>query len=38
LELQLVSPPLAGVGEGICGRGSDVKVTVVERKNMCPGC
>jgi hypothetical protein len=31
-----VSPPLAGVVEVICGRGLDVKVTVVERKNMCP--
>jgi hypothetical protein len=27
-----VPTPLAGVGEVICGRGSDVKVTVVERK------
>jgi hypothetical protein len=27
-----VSPPLAGVGEVICGRGSDVKVMVEERK------
>jgi hypothetical protein len=27
-----VSPPLAGVGEVICGRGSDVKIMVEERK------
>jgi hypothetical protein len=27
-----VSPPLVGVGEVICGRGSDVKVMVEERK------
>jgi hypothetical protein len=27
-----VSPPLAGVGEVICGRGSDVKIMVAERK------
>jgi hypothetical protein len=38
-ELKRVSPPLAGVGEVICGRGLDANVTVVERKNnMCPGC
>jgi hypothetical protein len=33
-----VSPPLMGVGEVICERGLDVKVMVVERKNMHPGC
>jgi hypothetical protein len=27
-----VSPPLAGVGEVICGRVSDVKIMVKERK------
>jgi hypothetical protein len=27
-----VSPPLAGVGEFICGRGSDVKIMVEGRK------
>jgi hypothetical protein len=27
-----VSPPLAGVGEVICGRGSDVKIMVEEGK------
>jgi hypothetical protein len=32
-----VSPPLAGVGEVICGRGSDVKVVVEERKMREPG-
>jgi hypothetical protein len=32
-----VSPPLAGVGEVICGRGSDVKVMVEERKIREPG-
>jgi hypothetical protein len=32
-----VSPPLAGVGEVICGRGSDVKVMVEERKICEPG-
>jgi hypothetical protein len=37
-ELKRVSPPLAGVGEVIYGRGSDINVTAVERKNMCPGC
>jgi hypothetical protein len=31
-ELKRVSPPLAGVGEVICGRGSDLKVMVEERK------
>jgi hypothetical protein len=31
-ELKRVSPPLVGVGEVICGRGSDVKVMVEERK------
>jgi hypothetical protein len=30
-----VSPPLAGVGEVICGRGLDVNITVVERKKTC---
>jgi hypothetical protein len=29
-----VSPPLAGVGEVICGRGSDVKIMVEKEKNM----
>jgi hypothetical protein len=33
-ELKRVSPPLVGVGEVICGRGSDVKVMVEERKKM----
>ena len=32
-----MSPPLAGVGEVICGRGSDVKVMVEERKICEPG-
>jgi hypothetical protein len=32
-----VSPPLAGVGEVICGRGSDVKVMVEGRKIREPG-
>jgi hypothetical protein len=32
-----VSPPLAGVGEVICGRGSDVKVMVKGRKIREPG-
>jgi hypothetical protein len=31
-----VSPPLAGVGEFICGRGSDVKI-IVEGKIKEPG-
>jgi hypothetical protein len=31
-----VSPPLAGVGEVICGRGSDVKVMVKGRKTRGP--
>jgi hypothetical protein len=32
-----VSPPLAGVGEVICGRVSDVKIMVEERKIKEPG-
>jgi hypothetical protein len=32
-----VYPPLAGVGEVICGRGSDAKVMVEERKMREPG-
>jgi hypothetical protein len=32
-----VSPPLAGVGEVICGGGSDVKVMVEEGKTCEPG-
>jgi hypothetical protein len=32
-----VSPPLAGVGEFICGRVSDVKITVEGRKIKEPG-
>jgi hypothetical protein len=32
LELKLVSPPLAGVGEVICGRVSKVKIMVEGRK------
>jgi hypothetical protein len=32
-----VSPPLARVGEVICGKGSDVKVMVEERKMREPG-
>jgi hypothetical protein len=31
-ELKRVSPPLAGVGEVICGRVSDVKIMVEEEK------
>jgi hypothetical protein len=31
-ELKQVSPPLAGMGEVICGRGSEVKIMVEERK------
>jgi hypothetical protein len=37
-ELKRVSPPLAGVGEVICGRGSDVMVTVENEKLASPGC
>jgi hypothetical protein len=33
-----VSPPLAEVGEVTCGRGSDVKVMVEERKYVSLGC
>jgi hypothetical protein len=35
-ELKWVSPPLAGVGEVICGRVSDVKIMVEEenKKNL----
>jgi hypothetical protein len=36
-ELKRASPPLAGVGEVICGRGSDVKIMVEERKIHEPG-
>jgi hypothetical protein len=36
-ELKRVSPPLAGVGEVICGRGLDVKVMVEERQIKDPG-
>jgi hypothetical protein len=32
-ELKRVSPPLAGVGEFICGRVSKVKIMVEGRKN-----
>jgi hypothetical protein len=32
-ELKRVSPPLAGVGEVICERVSDVKIMVEEKKN-----
>jgi hypothetical protein len=31
-ELKRVSPPVAGVGEVICGRVSDVKIMVEEEK------
>jgi hypothetical protein len=37
LELKRESPPLVGVGEVICGRVSDVKVMVEERKIKEPG-
>jgi hypothetical protein len=32
-----VSPPLVGVGEFICGRGSDVKIMMERRKIKEPG-
>jgi hypothetical protein len=36
-ELKRVSPPLAGVGEFICGRVSKVKIMVEGRKIKEPG-
>ena len=37
LELKRVSPPLAGVGEFICGRVSKVKIMVEGKKIKEPG-
>jgi hypothetical protein len=36
-ELKRVSPPLAGVGEFICGREPKVKIMVEEKEKESPG-